>query len=382
MFSRQPLVDASLTLHGYVLDFNNLSGASTQVVFDVLSSIDFDKLGDAPTFVKIRASQIDEELLTILDSNYVRLLLEGNFPEAVVIECVERHFALGLCRPNSTTLHLLKYCDYAVLSPEHYQSDRLKQIINKLHGKKLTIIADHIKEQSQLQNFGDCGFDLFSGDLIVSKVEKASSGASGYNRLVLVKLLTELQNPDCSVDKLEQIFAQDSRLSYKLIDLINSPAYSRTRDISSVKDAIVFLGLKDVKKWISLLVLSNIDDKPYELMVQTMLRAKLCELVATELGRTNIESYFTVGLFSTLDNLMDQPMESLLEQLPVDESLSMALLCGAGELGEVLQAVINYQASNWQALDGLDISSVQLRMLYLKALYWVSESIASLGMQK
>src|SRR3712207_8243244 len=64
-----------------------------------------------------------------------------------------------------------------------------------------------------------------------------------------------------------------SGLSYKLLRYVNSAFFSLPRKVSSVREALVLLGTSSIRRWASLLVLADIDDRPHELLVTALVRA-------------------------------------------------------------------------------------------------------------
>ncbi|GAL16003.1 hypothetical protein JCM19233_7025 [Vibrio astriarenae] len=53
-------------------------------------------------------------------------------------------------------------------------------------------------------------------------------------------------------------------------------------------------------------------------------------------------------MFSLLDSLLDQPIDDLLESMPVDETVKAALAKGEGALANILGVAISYEKANWQ----------------------------------
>ena len=171
---------------------------------------------------------------------------------------------------------------------------------------------------------------------------------------------------------------QDVALSYKLLRLINSAFFGLPREVSSTQQAIVMLGQNKIKTWASLLGLSGIDDKPVELRVVAMTRARMCELLAKHYkGQPDL--FFAAGLFSTLDALVDNPLPTLIEKLPLSPELKDALLKHEGAAGQALRDTLNYEQGNWEALASSPIPTEIMAHVYLDALYWSKELNAQLA---
>jgi c-di-GMP-related signal transduction protein len=85
---------------------------------------------------------------------------------------------------------------------------------------------------------------------------------------------------DFTIDDLEDLIIRDVSVSYKLLRYINSANFRRVQEISSIKQAIVLLGEKEVRRFLSLIALAQLaSDKPDELIRASIIRVRLCELV-------------------------------------------------------------------------------------------------------
>ena len=189
---------------------------------------------------------------------------------------------------------------------------------------------------------------------------------------VLMELLVKLQDPLTEPEDLANTLNQDVTLSYKLLRLINSAFFGLPREISNIKQAIVMLGDKKIKTWASLLCLSGVDDKPVELRVVAMTRARMCELLSKHYDGS-AELFFAAGLFSTLDALIDKPLAELLDKLPLSPELSDALLHHSGAAGQALNNVLSYEKGDWQAIDNSIVFTETLSQIYLDAINWAKE---------
>ena len=189
---------------------------------------------------------------------------------------------------------------------------------------------------------------------------------------VLMSLLVKLQDPDIDPEEIALTINKDLSLSYKLLRLINSAFFGLPREVSSIKQAIVMLGHKKVKTWASLLSLSAVDNKPNELRVVAMTRARMCELLAKH-HQASAELSFAAGLFSTLDALLDKTLATVLGQLPLSLELSEALLNKSGPAGQVLRDVLNYEKGDWLALGASPLPVEVIARSYLDAIHWAKE---------
>ncbi|MEE9146193.1 MAG: diguanylate phosphodiesterase, partial [Candidatus Tectomicrobia bacterium] len=116
-----------------------------------------------------------------------------------------------------------------------------------------------------------------------------------------------------------------------------------------------------------------LNDKPHELLITALVRAKMCEGLARALGRDDTDSFFLVGLFSVLDALLDQPMREVLQALPLAVDLMQALLHGQGVLGSILHSVVAYEQGNWEEITWPDVDHRAVMDAYLVAIAWATD---------
>jgi EAL and modified HD-GYP domain-containing signal transduction protein len=187
-----------------------------------------------------------------------------------------------------------------------------------------------------------------------------------------MELLVKLQEPDVEPEDLAATINQDVSLSYKLLRLINSAFFGLPREVNSTKQAVMMLGLGKVKTWASLLCLSGMDDKPNELRTVAMTRARMCELLA-KYYKGQADTFFAAGLFSTLDAIMDRPLDELLERLPLSDELKKALIERKGPVGFALHDTLSYERGQWTSIDASSIPKEVLVRTYLDSINWAKE---------
>src|SRR5690606_26475720 len=138
-----------------------------------------------------------------------------------------------------------------------------------------------IETHEQFEFCKALGFSYFQG-YFLSRPKLVHGTKTNSNKIVVMRILAELNNPDVSIEEIEKILSEDPRLSIKILKIINSAAYVKSRKIESLKQAIVFLGLKKLKEWAAIIVLQSVEAKTEELLLITMVRAKMCEILATQ----------------------------------------------------------------------------------------------------
>ena len=130
------------------------------------------------------------------------------------------------------------------------------------------------------------------------------------------------------------------------------------------------LGRNQLRSWASMLALSNLEDRPSEMMHLAMTRAKMCELLAEKAHQPAKESYFTIGLFSALDILMERELSEVIKPLPLSPEVVAALLHKKGVLGEALQCVLAYEVSDFANTHFQNLSVNDLLEANIEAVSW------------
>jgi len=130
-----------------------------------------------------------------------------------------------------------------------------------------------------------------------------------------LRRLGELTAGDVSFEDLERIIGSDIGLSLKLLRYVNSAFFALPRTVGSVREALTLLGVRTVRRWATVMIISAIPDVPDELVSLALRRARMCEMLAGSALPEERETLFTIGLFSVADALLDAPMSEVLSSL-------------------------------------------------------------------
>jgi len=287
--------------------------------------------------------------------------------------------ALDNFRYDEACIPLLDLADYVKIDVLNSDEEKIRQELDAIKDFGVKLIAQKVETQEMKELCVKCGFDYFQG-FFFCKPQVIKQIQIPANKMVVLNLLNKIQDPEMDYDEFQVILSQDVTLSYKLLRYINSAMFGLRREIESIKDAVVLLGQDNVKKWLSLILLSRLDEnKPNELIVVALTRGKMCELLASDIYPEIVPQTFIVGLFSVLDALMDRPMVELLDTVILSAPIKLALLDQSGDLGEVLNLVYAYEQFKFDELDESTVACQNLRNSYLEALNWAEESIKAIG---
>ena len=261
--------------------------------------------------------------------------------------------------------------------PRHNVGE-LARLINNLQGTPAKLMAKNVERVAQYDHCRRMGFDYFQGSFYYEpRTEHGRRLLT--SKLQVMQLLTELQNQETEIRDLERIIEKDAALSYKLLCYINSSAFPLRGEIESIRHAVVIIGKEGIAKWASMIALSKIEGKSSELIRITLLRAKMCESLTHDSGQGNPGSAFMVGLFSTLDALMDIPLIELLSMLPIANDIREALLYHRGPYNRVLACVLAYEQGNWKSIEDAGFIESEVVSCYFQAVEWSDEASGQMG---
>jgi EAL and modified HD-GYP domain-containing signal transduction protein len=84
--------------------------------------------------------------------------------------------------------------------------------------------------------------------------------------------------------------------------------------------------------------------------------------------------FFTLGMFSLIDAIVDQPMENVMATLPLSQSIKDALVRRKGPLVGYLALVECYEKGQWPLVSrlakALKIEQSRLPAIYLQSVEW------------
>ena len=131
------------------------------------------------------------------------------------------------------------------------------------------------------------------------------------------------------------------------------------------------------------MVLSTVmEDRAQELLVQSLIRASVCESLAGQIGMEDRKfDFFLMGMFSCLDAVLGLPMDEAVTHVPLPEEAQTALLNEGGPLQAPFQAVLAYERAQWETFSSLagelGVSESLFPGLFLSSTKWAAEVVPS-----
>lgn len=222
--------------------------------------------------------------------------------------------------------------------------------IGKSFDKK--IIAYNIENQESYDKAKALGCTYFQGTFVSEKMPTTVRKVN-YLQSNFFLLMVAVTKDEPDIDEIESIISRDVSLTFSLLRLVNSAYFALRNRARSVKQALVILGLGQLKQWIYLLSFKQDDGSmPDELIKISFLRATFAsELLeyAENMPISRSEAYL-LGMFSTLGKLMQMPLEEVLDQLPLGDEIKLALLKHEGRTGLLYDLILAYEKADWKAM--------------------------------
>lgn len=384
---RQPIFRSDLKVFGYELlfrtgeqNFSNVQDgdyATANVITNALTDVGLDVLTDSKhAFVNLtRNLLLDADLSCLPPHRTVLEVLEDIGPDDAVCAAIGRLSDAGFTIALDDFVYspdlepLLELADIVKIEFPQIPPEDLDEHISKLRSRGVrTILAEKLETQEDFELCQRLGCDLFQG-YFFCRPQVVSRRRIQSNVGSVMRLVSELQNQDISTAELAEMVRADASLSFKVLRFVNSAGSATNTKIESLEHAIMLLGRGRLRSLASMILLASIsEDKPEELIKTAMMRAKLCELLAERANDERPERYFTLGLLSLADAMLDLPMEEVVQLLPLTEDMNEALVHRRGILGDTLQCATNLETGGAFALDNEGVEAA-----YVDALQWTSQ---------
>ncbi|MEJ2381263.1 MAG: HDOD domain-containing protein [Gammaproteobacteria bacterium] len=393
---RQPIFDRQLTVVGYELLYRagdvgraeivNGDEATARVLLNSFIEIGLPKLvGPSTAFINLtRNFIVNQDLLPPASERVVLEVLEDIEADEELIGAVSSLAAMGYTIAlddfiyNESLRPLVEVADIVKIDLRTLDPAALNRHVELLRQYPVRLLAEKVETPDELNACRELGFELFQGNFLCS-ASNVCSRRLPANRMSILRLLAKLQRPQTTVDDLEHVIAQDVTLSYKLLRYLNSAAFFGRREISSIRHAIVYLGERAVRNWASLVALAAIDDKPPELISTSLVRGRMCELLARAAQREEPGAAFIAGMFSVLDAIMDAPLPELLDELPLAGPIREALLSHRGPFGDILENTVAYDRGEWDQVGCAGLDPGEIGVAYVQAVEWGRHTVAGLA---
>jgi EAL and modified HD-GYP domain-containing signal transduction protein len=268
---------------------------------------------------------------------------------------------------------LLELADIVKIDLLAEPEERWSQTVSMLLDRGLVVVAEKVETIEQFERCRALGIQTFQGYWF-QRPETFVARSTPTYRLASLQVLSALQNPELSLGMIERIVHQDLSLVYRLLRVINSGYYNLRRAVTSLQEALLLLGIDNVRRLCALTALAAFEDRPQELMVNALVRARMCELLAALRLPQRAAEHFLAGLLSHLDALLGVPTSEAIQRLPLAKDLVSALATYQGPMGATLRYVIAFEHGDWGASDAISVDPLYGQRVYIEAVRWAEEA--------
>ncbi len=392
--ARQPIFDRDKKVVAYELlfrtGFDNFfdvschqDNASSQILFDSFLLFGMNELaGGKKVFINFTRNVLLSDSATAFPKELLVIeLLESIEPDPQIIaQCGKLkekgyHLALDDFVFQPRFKPLMQFMDIVKIDFLDTPPDDCQKIFSRVNSSDIKFLAEKVETNEVFEQAKAMGYTYFQGFFFSKPVIVSSNDISSLE-VNMLNLLSKLFQPETNMEEIEQIIKKDVALAFKLIRFINSASFGFSVEVHSIMHALNLLGIAELRKWISLIVLSQLShDEPDELMVSSIIRARFCELIAQHIRMTQrCAEFFLMGLFSQIDVFFERPMPDILLELPLTTDIKQALLTGNGTMGQVLHFVTAYERGDWTTIftiaTHLELPEEIIPELYFDTIVW------------
>ena len=272
--------------------------------------------------------------------------------------------------------------DYIKINFKTITDSSIHNIVEVAHSMHKQCVATNVDTEELYQKAFKMEVDAIEGQWVAENLF-TTVHSSSYLQSNFFRLMIAINEDEPNVDAIEQLISMDAMLTYSLLKIVNSGYFALRNQATTVHQAIVVMGLGQLRQWIYLLGVNNeeggSDSDQEEFLKLSFMRASFCsELMklAKNMPISRNDAYL-MGMFSTLKYLIDAPMEELLVDLPITQEVKDALLYGTGRCGTLYNLVRSYERADWGAIEAmakeLEISVDLLTNTYFQCLEEVND---------
>lgn len=388
---RQPIFDRDLRTRAYELLFRArdeakavfLDGdtATSEVIQNTFVDIGLQRLvGNKTAFVNLTRSFLtDGTAFAFPHERVVLEVLEDIEIDHSVIEGVralsDRGYTIALDDYVYDPSHapLLELAKIVKIDLSRLNRHELREHVRELGRYRVKLLAEKVETEDQYRSCLDLGFDYFQG-YYLSRPTVIQGQRVPTNRLAVVHLIGRIYRSNLDLRDLEAQISQDVSLSYHLLRFINSAFYGLSKPIESIRRAVVHLGQNAIRNWVTIMALRSLDDEQNDHVVTALVRARMSQRLAEETGLSHGDSFFTVGMFSSLEQILHLPMLDLLAELPLTDEVNAALLNREGVMGEALNCALAFEEDSPEANRCFrSLNAERTGQLYLESVTWAHD---------
>lgn len=365
---KQPIHDRDNNLSAYAVIYRENKDDATvetddRIAANTIANI-LPQLSDSnffegkSVFLTFTEALLHQDIPSIFDPD--KLVLQTEYDVLLnsdALELIKGYKKMGYCialmefQFNPRYISMLDEVDIIKLnmSMPSSSTESIAAIANEL---KIQIVGTNIDSKEAFEYAKKLNVDFMQGQYIGTMVpEKVQSLDHLQSNFFQLMAAVTAKEPD--LDKIEELISRDVTLTYTLLKLVNSAFFGFRNKIQSVHQAMVVLGVNQLRQWIYLLSFRKDENAPEEFIKLSFMRGQFCSELfdyAKDMPIVKSEAYL-LGMFSTMDYILGVPMEEALAQLAISDDIKVALLTQDGRCGTLYKMVLAYERGDWPVIN-------------------------------
>ncbi len=369
-FAKQPIIDLNGATYGYDILYRTAPQTSfggkadaDKMSVDAINNLFFgeedqsDFLNNKKAFLTFTENLLVQKTATLLPKDQIvvevqkSLMMTSEAARNCCRELIEDSYLVAVddFLYSSETAFILDYCQIVKIDFRNNKSDIEKTVS---YCKKLnkTVLAEKIETNEAAEYAKSLGCSLMQG-FYFAKPLIVKGKAHNPMAITFSKLINELRAPDLDMDRLGDIISADPFMTAKLLRLVNALRGDMANKISTVKQALLMLGVKKLTEWVYIVGLQCLAPQgPDERVRVALFRATFCRIISIMIldEFSFDDEMYLMGLMSVVVDLNDK--ESM-TAMRLSNNIIDGLSSMSGVYGDTFNFVLDCEQANWAGVD-------------------------------
>jgi EAL and modified HD-GYP domain-containing signal transduction protein len=251
--------------------------------------------------------------------------------------------------------NLLDLVDIISLDIEKTTETSLTHIVRVCLGLNKKLMATNVNTQADFERARAFGFHQVQGHFFAEPVAVEGKKIE-HNQINFLRLMSQLVLPEPNVDEIAAIITSDVTMSYQLLRLVNSAYFALRTRIANIKQAVVIVGMRQLLDWVYLLSFGATSRAGSDVLIRLAFqRGEIAQTLAMQIAKLQQKhaDCYLVGMFSVLDQLLENNLATILAELPLSDEVNEALLEKKGSMGLLYRLILAHEQADWREVTSL-----------------------------
>ncbi len=344
-------------------------------------------VGHHRAFVNFDKQLIDNDIPQLLNKESVVIeLLEDIVPDEAFIEKIKTlknagyTVAIDDFIDSYEFLELVELCDIIKVEFMGESRESIEKICRTWKPKGKLLLAEKVETREEYDWAKSIGFDYFQG-YFFSKPSMVKSKGIEEDGSKYIRLMGMMNVKEPDFKEISAMIEMDVSLTYKLLKLVNNN-FTASKKIGSIHLAVSMLGVKALRKWVSLAMVQNLGSpETTELIITSMVRSHLLEGICNHSDlKPHTDELTLMGILSILNVMLKKPMAELLVDLPITDEIKDTLLGKESPYKAAYDLCLDYERGEFANLESASQSiNYDVNLLpkqYIESVKWADHTFA------